>query len=200
MPFWQMTTLAPEFWILSTSDLRYCSSSSRNCDSMLGSVIWILASTSVFLTSMAELISATFAPETLRGIPLWTRSLSRIMPSTRELSLMEPPCLFCTLMSSKSTTVSPSTSWATERTALTEMSARNSLTAPALFPVSAVFATSSSISWSTSIECASISSDALSEASLKPSQMTVGCTFCSTKSSLRLSSSPAITTALVVPS
>ena len=149
---------------------------------------------------MAELISATFASATLRGMPLWTRSLSSMMPSTRELSLIEPPCFFCTLMSSRSTTVSPSTSWTTDRTALTEMSARNSFTAPALLPVSAVFATSSSISWLTAMECRSMSSEALSEASLKPSQMTVGWTFCSTRSSLRFSSSPAITTALVVPS
>ncbi len=167
---------------------------------MFGSVICIFASTSVFLTSIAELTRAILAPDTDRGIPLWTLSLSRTIPSTSALSLIEPPCFFWILMSSTSTTVCSAPVWATAITASTLMSARNSLTAPALFPVSAVLATSFRMSLSTCSAWESIKSEAFSAASLKPSQITVGCTFCSIRSSLLLSSSPAITTALVVPS
>ena len=195
-----MRTLAPEAEIFSTSPLMYDSSSSRNCDSMLGSVIWIFASTSVFFTSIAELTKAIFAFSTTLGIPEWTLSLSSMIPSTRELSLIEPPCFFSTFTSSKSTNIPSPSSWATAITALTQMSERNSLTAPALFPVNAVLATSARVISFTSIAWESMRSIALSDARRNPSQMTVGWTFCSIKSSDLLRSSPARTTAVVVPS
>ena len=145
-----------------------------NFDSIFGSVICILASTSVFFTSIAELINAIFELETILGIPECTLSLSIIMPSIRELSFIEPPCFFSTFTSSKSTTIMPSISCATDNTARTLISARNSLTAPALLPVNAVLATSSNVSGETSIAWLSIISAALSDASLNPSQITVG--------------------------
>ena len=163
-------------------------------------MICIFASTSVFFTSIAEFTRAIFAPSMALGMPECTRSLSRIMPSTSELSLIDPPCFFSTLTSSRSTKIPSSSCCATATTALTQISDKNSLTAPALFPVSAVFATSASVFSSTSMACESISSMALSEAKRNPSHITVGCTFCSIRSSDRFRSSPASTTAVVVPS
>ena len=133
-------------------------------------------------------------------MPLCTLSLSRIIPSTNVLSLIDPPCFFSTFTSSRSTMISPSFSVATLITAWTQISARKALTAPALFPVNAVLATSCSIASSTSIEWESNNSRHRSAAILNPSHIIVGWTFCSIKSSDLLSNSPANTTAEVVPS
>src|ERR1041385_1152559 len=130
MPFWVMRTLAPDFCTFVTMSFRVFSSWSRKALSWLGWVISILASTSVFLISRAALTRAILAALTLAGMPVWTRSLSRMMPWMSSVSSMEPPLAFCTRMFSlMSTRVSASlplpTDSATEvqaRTTMSEMS------------------------------------------------------------------------------
>ena len=58
IPFWQKTTLAPAALTFMTMSFSILSSSAMNWDSWLGSVIWILASISVFLTSNGASIRA----------------------------------------------------------------------------------------------------------------------------------------------
>src|SRR5713226_6339047 len=128
MPFWQNSTLAPLFRTVSTIRFSIDSSSLRNAWSWVGSVISIFASISVFLTSRAASIKAIFASFTSLGIPGWTRSLSTMIPSTIDVSAIDPPCFFTTWMLSSSTKYDPSARCsATVLTAFTAMSARSSL-------------------------------------------------------------------------
>ena len=125
-----------------------------------------------------------------------------MIPSTKVLSLIDPPWRFSTLISDKSTILSPSSIVPTELTALTQMSAKNDFTAPADLPVRDVLATSinTALSFLVEIPCDSRQPTAFSAANLKPSQITVGWTFCSIRSSDLFNSSPERTTADVVPS
>src|SRR5688572_15195465 len=105
MPFWVMRTFAPDFWTFVTMSFSVFSSWSRKAESWLGWVISILASTSVFLISRAALTRAILAFLTLEGMPVWTRSLSRMMPWMSSVSSMEPPLAFWTRMFSSMSTV-----------------------------------------------------------------------------------------------
>ena len=65
-----------------TMSFSIFSSSAMNWDSWLGSVIWILASISVFLTSKGASIRAILASLTTLGMLGWTGSLSMMSPLT----------------------------------------------------------------------------------------------------------------------
>ncbi len=103
MPFWQTRTFAPIETTLSAISFSILVSSSRNFFIMDGSLMFSLASNSVFSISKAAFTRAIFAFSTLFGIPAWTTSLSRMMPLIKLVSLMEPPGFFSTLMLSRST-------------------------------------------------------------------------------------------------
>ena len=123
MPFWQKTTLAPDFLIFSTISRSMLSSSSRNACICDGSVISILASISVFLISSAASSSMILAFSTFFGIAGWTGSLSTMMPSIISVSSIDPPCFLTTWMLSVSTNHLPSVFSATAATASTATSA-----------------------------------------------------------------------------
>ena len=176
------------------------SSSSRNSWSWSGLVMLISASTSVFLYSTAAFRRRIFAALTVFGIPGWTRSLSMIIPSTISESSIAPPTRFSTLTFSVSTVPSAS---ATRVIARTIKSQSFSLDASAFLPVIAVPAILERISLSfafTSTAMVWRSSCAFSAAWRYPRVITVGWTSCSRSSSDFFRSSPAITTAEVVPS
>ena len=176
------------------------SSSSRNAFIWSGDVISIFASTSVFSISIAVFISAIFASSTSFGIPECTRSLSTTIPFISTVSSLLPPVFFSNFMWSVSTRPPGSA------IALTDSTARlvsSSLATSAPFPVIEVVAIFFSVLASSGLTVFAIffnTSYAFSAANRYPVTINVGCTSCSSKSSARFSSSPPITTALVVPS
>ncbi|OPX60474.1 MAG: hypothetical protein A4E29_01125 [Methanomassiliicoccales archaeon PtaB.Bin134] len=111
-----------------------------------GSRIWILASTSVFLTSMAEDMRAILAFFTTFGMRGWIFSLSMTSPFMSSVSAMDPPVFASTFMLSTSTMVFPSRFSAMDLMALTAMSESISLWSPTDLPVIAVMATRFSMS------------------------------------------------------
>ena len=162
-----------------------------------GSVILISASTSVSFTSRGELTNAIFASLTSEGIPGCTLSLSTITPSTKVESSTTAPSFFSILMLSVSTTPSSATFW----TASTINFANGSRAASVPLPVIAVIATLVKVSSSTeSIAISSKISCAFSAACLYPIAMMVGWISWSNKDSDFFNNSPAIITAVVVPS
>src|SRR5437773_664019 len=203
MPFWPRRMLAPDSWIFATIVLRLFSSSSRNCWSFAGSRIRISSLTSVFLTSSARLMRAILASRTNFGIRGWTRSLSRTMPSIMAVSFWFPPCFFWTRTLSTSARSLPATSSTIAWTASTAMPLRKSAFSPTLRPDIAVRAIERRVSLSVLLtsKASSRSRRTASVAAIRyPFTMIVGWTSCSIRDSACLSSSPARTTALVVPS
>ncbi len=95
--------MAPTPLTLSTIAFNILFSSSRNICICCGSLILISALISVFSISKAEFTKAIFAFSIFFGIPACTTSLSRTIPLTSLLSLIEVPGFFSTLILSKST-------------------------------------------------------------------------------------------------
>ena len=98
MPFWQITTLAPEETTESTMSLSIFSSCSIKAWICSGFSISILASISVFLISKAAFIRAILAFFTIRGMLWLSFSLSITMPLINSDSFTLCPLLFSILI------------------------------------------------------------------------------------------------------
>ena len=134
-------------------------------------------------------------------MPGCTRSLSIIMPMINVVSSVLPPIFFSNFMLSMSISFTPFS--ATILTAFTARSVNSSRAVPAPFPVIDVTAIFRRVSESFGEILPDIPfkiSYAFSAANLYPAAINVGCTSCSRRSSARLSNSPAMITAVVVPS
>ncbi len=145
------------------------SSSARKAAIWEGSVISILASISVFWTSMAASSRAILAFSTFLGMAGWTGSLSMMMPWMNSVSSMEAPVFLTIWMLSMSTFHLSLLFSATAVTACTARSPRplrEPLTDFEIMDVSAMSLRDSASLMSTGVETASSTSWALAAASL----------------------------------